>query len=194
VKIVTCHRCWAWVPAKGEQCPECHHGLVLEEADPAPEELARRFGEVVCRIGPIEFERRSLPASGTLWGTTEGLLFLPELMTLADGSLADALDDDSSRGWNWWGLWRRPSRRPSAKDDVSSEIPDPAMEFLNRPGAAFFARDEMVRLWNRGRTWSLQRSIGRTVKWTMLTPPEQWRPAWRQLFHTADEWRCVASP
>ncbi|MDZ4687076.1 MAG: hypothetical protein SH850_18525 [Planctomycetaceae bacterium] len=197
MKIVTCHRCWAWVPAQGEQCPECQHALNLNEADPSPAELTQRFGALVCRIAAVQIERRHLPQVGTLWGTSEGLLFVPELMTLADGSLADALEDGSSSGWNWWRLWRRPSqRRPTDWSDgrETTELVDIVAEFLNHPGAVFFARQEIVRLWNRGRTWTLQRSIGRTVKWTMLSPPEQWRPAWRQLFQTADEWRCVASP
>lgn len=195
MKIVACHRCWAWVPAQGEQCPECHHALPMEEADPLPSEMTQRFGAMVCRIGAIQIDRRHLPTTGTLWGTTEGLLFLPELMTLADGSLADVLDDDSASGWKWWSLWRRPpKRRRSVEQEVSGDCPDPVGEFLDRPGAVFFARDEIVRLWNRSRNWTLQRSVGRTVHWTMLSPPDQWRPAWQQLFHTADEWRCVATP
>jgi hypothetical protein len=194
VKIVTCHRCWAWVPAQGEQCPECHHALHLDEADPSPVAMTQRFGEPICRIAAIRIDRRHLPPIGSLWGTSEGLLFLPELMALADGSLADALQGESAAGWNLWSLWRRPNRGPRLTDESQGALADPVAEFLDRPGAAFFAREEIVRLWNRGRNWTLQRSIGRTVRWTMLSPPEHWRPAWRQLFHTTAEWRCVASP
>jgi hypothetical protein len=198
MKIVLCQQCWAWVPTQGEQCPECHHALDLETPDPSPAEMAEKLGEAVCRIAAVQFDRRKLPQTGRLWGTTAGLLFLPELTALADGSLADAQEVASSGTWNWWGLLRRPS--PRRTQDWAGEFAtavepfDVVAAFLDRPGAAFFARQDMVRLWNRGRNWTLQRSIGRTVKWTMLSPPEVWRPAWRQLFQTAAEWRCVASP
>lgn len=195
MKIVTCHRCWAWVPAQGDECPECHSPLPLDEADPTRAEMQLRFGAVICRLGAIQFDRRHLPTTGGLWGTTEGLLFLPELMTLADGSLADTLDGGAASNWSWWPLRRKSSRRAATIEVTHSpELSDPVGEFLDRPGAAFYAREEIVRLWNRGRNWTLQRSVGRTLRWTMLTPAELWRPAWRQLFHTADEWRCVSTP
>uniref|UniRef100_A0A7C2JX11 Uncharacterized protein n=1 Tax=Schlesneria paludicola TaxID=360056 RepID=A0A7C2JX11_9PLAN len=197
MKIVLCQQCWAWVPSQGEQCPECHQALDLDVPDPSPAQLAERLGEAVCRIAAVQLDRRKLPQRGRLWGTTAGLLFLPELMVLADGSLADPLEAGDSGSWSWFGLWRRSNRRFSTswEEDLPPAEPwDVAAAFLDRPGAAFFAREEIVRLWNRGRTWTLQRTIGRTVKWTMLSPPEVWRPAWRQLFQTAAEWRCVASP
>ncbi len=208
MRIVLCHDCWSWVPHSGASCPVCHRPIELSQPDPPVALLSMLLGGVVARLGGIELDRRELPRVGSLLGTTTGLLFLPQFETLQDGALLAAeRRGQAARGWSMWPFRRRappPFGRLCAAAlspemaaggaTVSTEGDDShlAESFLDAPGAWFVPREQVVRLHVRARIWSLSRVRGPTLRFTMGSPPEDWRPAWRQLLADTPAWQAIA--
>jgi hypothetical protein len=207
MRIVLCHDCWSWVPHAGATCPVCHHPIELSRPDPPVARLALLLGEALVRLGGIELDRRELPRVGSLLGTTTGLLFLPQFETLPDGALLAAeRRGPTTRGWTMWPFRRREAPtfgrqfaaamvRDSAEGPAvttGSEESPLADSFLDAPGAWFVPREQVVRIHVRGRIWSLSRGRGPTLRFTMASPPEEWRPAWRQLLADTPAWAAIA--
>lgn len=199
MRLVICHSCWNWVTPSGNTCPECHQVLDITRPDPTPAELAAIFGESIARLATVRLERRKLPSWGSLVGTTTGLLFVPFLQARADGGLA--APNGGPRGWqNWtlWNFWRKPAF-PAGR--VLAELghaslqasagPDVVELFLDSPGSLFIPREQLLRLHVRGQRWSVARSRGSITQMQVLSPPDEWRPAWRQLTAATPAWQSI---
>ncbi len=199
MRLVICHSCWTWMTPTGTSCSECHHFVDVTQPDPSNARLQEVFGRFVSRVATVRVERRELPATGSLVGTTQGLLFVPFLETLPDGGI-HAPYDERGRGsvWSLWRFWQQPQlpgRRFAAGSQVLTDAPEPDLvqAFLDSPGALFVARDQLLRLHLRGRCWSLARAQGPVLRITFLSPDEEWKPAWRQLSAVTPEWRALAA-
>lgn len=76
--LFLCHDCYSWVEPYGEHCPECWHVIDPSRRDPSLDRLEETFGRIVLRVGEVRINRRMLPDRGTLFATTNGLIFLPD--------------------------------------------------------------------------------------------------------------------
>jgi len=191
MRIVACHTCWSWVVPQGGACPDCLFPVDPLAPDPAPPILQHTFGEFVTRLSVVRIERPLLPGWGALIGTTEGLLFLPFLTSQSDGALVP-LQDESR--WSMWQFWRSPtpSRFPVPDDPLPGDC-DVVHEFFEAPGSLFIPRSHLVRFQLRSRQWAIARSLGNVVKFTPLSPPEEWQPAWRRLIADHAGWRTFVN-
>jgi len=195
MRIVLCHNCISWVPLDAELCPDCHRPLDLNEPDPTAADLDERLGEARWRLGTVRCERKQLPSQGLLLGTTGGLMFLPEVIALPNGAL-QGVEGPVERFWplpRWWSLWGR--RAP-----VVPQIREPYLElnrlgerFLSAPGALFVPREQLIRAALSGRTWTVSRTVGRTLRFTALSPAEEARQAWREMLSHDPAWRQLAA-
>jgi len=199
MRIVLCHTCWSWVPLDGDQCPECHHAIDLSSPDPLPTALEEFFGTADWRLGTVRCERKQLPSEGTLLGTSEGLLFLPDLSSLPNGAIA-AIERPAEPFWQlprWWPNWSRRAptsmlaippgpERPSASSHIG-EL------FLESPGAVFVPREQLIRASLRGRSWIISRTIGSTLRFTSLDSADEARQMWREMLSHDPAWRQLAT-
>lgn len=195
MRVVLCHHCWAWVYFQGAACPECHQLLSLDDPDPTAMELSQRFGKVVMRLGEVAWEREKLPAHGEVWGTTTGLIYWPLLSHLPNGSIVPTERVPAREtSWSLWPLWKsRTTGTPASSGDdhenaVLTDQTDLGQSFLSAPGAAFFPRENLVKVQCRGRNWMLFRTPGRSVRMKCFSPPAEWKPAWH-AFLQQDTWR-----
>lgn len=195
MRLVICHACWRWIYHLGTQCPHCHSEVHLHEPDPVPAQMARIFGEFVARLAVAQVEKATLPSVGSVLGTTEGLLFIPFLQTRDDGSLTAARREGLRRS-NWWTWLLRKEIPPSPQwgqpqgtsSRADAEEIDLASLFLNAPGAWFIDRRSLRRQAIQGQHWTVTRSLGATVTLQVLSSPEEWRSAWRQLVAAGHDW------
>lgn len=201
MRFVICHACWSWVAPSGVTCPECQHPIDVTRPDPSVSEFATIFGEFVARIATVRMDRRKLPAWGSLVGTTTGVMFVPFLQPRVDGSLT-ASHHDSGRWdvWSVWRFWRRPAfpsgRMLAEKSHASLQTVDGVdlvETYLNAPGSLFVPRDQLLRWHTRGQRWSLARTRGGTLHFRIQSPPDEWRPAWRQLLSASSAWQGIIS-
>ncbi|HET6424805.1 MAG TPA: hypothetical protein VFG20_14040 [Planctomycetaceae bacterium] len=198
MRVVLCHHCWTWVFPQGPACPECKSVITLDEADPSADEMTARLGTTALRLGEVGWERPKLPPRGELWATSTGLCYWPLLSSQPNGSIVSfervAARDHS---WSVFSLWRAspPVREIAATEDASTPFPlsveTPSQGFLDVPGAAFFPRENLVKVVCRGRSWTLFRTIGRTVRFTAYSVATEWKPAWQTLLRQ-DAWRHLA--
>jgi hypothetical protein len=189
MRIVICHNCWSWVPLEGTRCPDCHRDIDLNEADPSPDELSALFGQPRWPLGRVRCERKPLPSVGWWLGATGGLMFLPELTALPNGAL-DADELPAAGLWQmprWWPFWtvRRSGRAPTAPS-WPLDVEELSQRFLKSPGAVFVPHRQLIRAALRGRTWTVSRTVGRTLRLTALSPADEIRHAWSEmLLHDA---------
>lgn len=169
------------------------------QPDPTAAQLACEFGDYVVRLSMIRLETRSLPAVGTWLGTTRGLMYIPFLETLEDSGLRSIADFARQRSlWTRWRFWQTPQfptgrLLAAAAEAPLPEEPDLVQRFLDAPGSLFVPRDHILRIHVRGKNWSLTRSRGSVLRFQMLSTPEEWRPAWRQLLQASPEWQRLAT-
>lgn len=199
MRLLLCHHCWSWVAPSGVNCPDCHHLADITQPDPQAAQLACEFGDYVVRLSMIRVETRQLPAVGSLLGTTRGLMYLPFLEALEDGGLRSLADFARQRSlWSRWRFWQTPQfpagRLLAAAAEVSlPDEPDLVQRFLDAPGSWFVPRDCLLRIHVRGKNWALTRTRGPVLRFQMLSTPEEWRPAWRQLLAASPEWQRLTT-
>lgn len=196
MRAILCHVCWTWVFPSGTQCAECHHPLDWDEADPDPAEMGERLGRVLVRLAGVRWERRRLPQTGWLWGTTTGLLFWPFLERQPSGAWAETSFGNERRGWSLFPRWRStvalPAWSEAAPTGTLQETGAALGErYFDTPGGALFLRDDLVGLQLRGKTLTLSRSIGRTLKLTLLTPRETTLQHWPLLTQADPAWLAL---
>jgi hypothetical protein len=203
MRIVVCHACCSWVPQAGNTCPACHLPLDITRPDPPFEAWSGLFGEAVTRLGMVRVERTTLPAEGSLVGTTTGLMFLPQLQPLDDGGLmavSHGTEQLRETGWFPWRFWSRPQpsfgrQFAAALSQTSSTSlleTDLVTPFFESPGAWFVPLSQVIRLQVRGTMWTLSRGRGQTVRFRMCSPATDWQPAWRQLANISTPWKSLA--
>lgn len=198
LRYLLCHTCWTWVAPSGLTCPLCHVMIDITQRDPDADELSRIFGQFVVRIATVHLEHSQLPNHGSLLGTSQGLLFLPFLRTLADGAFqAVTRPGPQWRGWWSWpfsSVRAFPVRRLIDRGETTAAIADEAdlaSLFLNAPGSQFVSCEQTSRLHVRGQQLSIARTRGPQWRCRLLSPPEEWRPAWRQLGDQTPLWRVL---
>lgn len=198
MRVVLCHHCWTWIFPQGIGCPECQQVVTLDDPDPALEELTERLGTSAVCLGEVRWERPKLPSRGELWGTSAGLIYWPYLVNLPNGSIVPwEPSPPQESSWSVFSLWHRTETRenPAATPADWNEFPTEAAEcgtgFLNAPGAAFLARDQLARIQCRGRHWTIHRTTGRAVRFTAIAAATAWKPVW-QSFLQQDAWRHLA--
>lgn len=197
MRVVLCHHCWTWVFPNGPACPECRLAITLDEPDPSAEALSARLSGPAERLGEVGWDRPRLPARGELWGTTAGLIYWPLLESLPNGSIVP-FEHVTARdhAWSIFSLWHRPEEpQPSVTADHPwTPFPTtPEMRghrFLETPGAAFFPRENLVKIQCHRKSWTLFRTLGRTVRMTAYSTATEWKPAW-QTFLQQDGWRHI---
>ena len=79
--LLLCHECYFWVSPRDGRCPECDHVVDSGVPDPPTESLNRLIGPAVQPIGNVRFRRAMLPDRGMLFETTNGLYFVPHVVT-----------------------------------------------------------------------------------------------------------------
>ena len=198
MRVVLCHHCWTWEFFQGAACPDCHHLLSLDDPDPTAEELSQRLGTVVMRLGEVAWERDKLPTHGEVWGTTTGLIYWPLLSLLPNGSIVPTERVRvQEMSWSLMSLWKSRSSQIQTTQDEQQHVSFPAdreemgQSFLNTPGAAFFSRENLVKVQCRGRNWMLFRTPGRSVRMKCVSSPAEWKPAWH-AFLQQDTWRQLS--
>lgn len=200
MRVVLCHHCWTWVFPNVAHCPECKRVIALDEPDPTAEELGQRFGTALMCLGDVIWERPKLPSRGVFWGTTTGLLYWPLLVHQPNGSIVP-LETAATRSSTWtslFSLWRRTEAEPEQmppQDEEPVSLPAEGellgQSFLDTPGAAFFPRENVVRVTRRGRSWMIHRTIGRPLRLTVRSNPTTDKPAWKTFFQQ-DNWRLIS--
>lgn len=201
MRFVLCHSCWSWVTSSDARCENCRAAVLLEEPDPQLEALETRLGGNPLRLALVRVERSRLPAVGTLLGTTTGLLFLPYLTQQPSGAVTGVGDAEPRSwfrptGWTLWGLWQQsaePAERITAAAPAGDVCGSLAEQFLNSPGAVFYPLESLIRVAIRGGTWTISRTVGRTVQLSVLQPADDWQAAWRQLSASSPSWRHVGA-
>ncbi|MBI1345253.1 hypothetical protein GC163_03100 [bacterium] len=189
MRLLVCHTCWSWVAPQAGNCPECLHPLDPHVPDPPLERLQQTFGDYLLRLSEVRWERVQTPNRGTLLSTTQGLMFLPFLVTNPDGSCM-ALQDESR--WSVWRFWHGQHRARFPVLPQAADAPfDVVQQFLDSPGALFLPRRHIVRFHTRARQWSFVRALGGVVRMAPLSPQEEWQPAWRQLMAQQAEWQTL---
>ncbi len=196
MRAILCHVCWTWVFPSGTQCPECHHSLDWDEPDPPAAEMGALVGPVLVRLAAVRWERRRLPQTGWLWGTTNGLLFWPFLERQASGAWAETSLGNDRRGWSFFSRWRSTAALPAWSESAptgSLQETGAALgeRYYDTPGAALFRRDDLISLQLRGNTLTLSRTIGRTLKLSLLTPREATLQHWPLLAQEAPAWQAL---
>lgn len=194
MRVVLCHSCWSWANVESDRCSECQARVALDEPDPPYHAMARVLGEPVCRFGSVALERSHLPSSGRLYGLEFGLLFLPSLRRLDDGSMVPLRSPVEDSGWSWRRLWNRGRRDDATGEAHLSESLAVVDHFFDTPGALFCPVSDVVDVGLKGRRWQLQRRHGRGLRLTITASPEVWKPAWRQLARVSDDWRLRIPP
>lgn len=162
--------------------------------------MGQRLGTVTMRLVHVAWDRQKLPSHGELWGTTTGLLYWPLLKQQPNGSIVppDTLPSSASSSWSLFARWRAMDVSPRV--DTPGETWTPLPEggtslgqcFLDAPGAAFFPREQVVKITCRHRTWSLHRTIGRPLRFTLPSQSVNEVPSWKAFFQQ-DSWRRIAA-
>ncbi len=198
MRVVLCHHCWTWVFPQGTQCGECKSVIALDEPDPAADELGRLLGTVSARLANVVWERPKLPSHAELWGTTTGLLYWPLLIQQPNGSIVPPANmSRPASPWSLFSLWRPTNPARSVDTPLESWTPLPqtgtalGQSFLDAPGAAFFPRENVVKIACRSRSWTLHRTIGRALRLTVQPQVTPGAPSWKDFFQQ-DAWRSIA--
>jgi hypothetical protein len=209
--LFLCHDCYSWVEPFGEHCPECLQVVDPSRPDPSLERLEEVFGRIVLRVGEVRVNRRMLPDRGTLFATTNGLIFLPDQV---DRVIDDIDPGHSTESLLWamaglvWSplhlisLWKRRAR-PTRKGVVRVFRPHflterdshrlPGM-LMQNPGVFFIPRRlirSASRLFDR---WRIDRYHATTVKFRPHTDGERFHERFAELL-ACDNWNnlpCAA--
>jgi hypothetical protein len=195
MRIVLCHNCWSWVPLDSDPCPECHRAIDLNEPDPTAAQLDERFGVAHWRLGTVRCERKQLPSVGQLIGTTAGLIFLPDLNALPNGAV-QPVERRAERFWQrpaWWSLWGRQAPAVPQLHESFVELGNLGERFLSAPGALFVPREQLIRAALCGRSWTISRTVGSTLRFTALSTADEARQAWREMLNRDPAWRELAA-
>jgi hypothetical protein len=197
MRVVLCHHCWTWVFPQGPACPECRLVITLDDPDPSAEEMSQRLGTSVVRLGEVGWQRPRLPSRGELWGTTAGLIYWPMLESLPNGSIIPfERVAERNVSWSVFSLWHRHETPCKTVSIDHAWTPFPVaveargQRFLETPGAAFFPRENLVKIQCHGRVWTMFRTFGRTVRMAAFSTATEWKPAW-QTFLQQDGWRHI---
>ncbi|MGE3314152.1 MAG: hypothetical protein AB7O26_03475 [Planctomycetaceae bacterium] len=179
--LFLCHDCYSWVEPFSEHCPECWQVVDPSRPDPSLEQLERDFGRIVLRVGEIRINRRMLPDRGTLFATTNGLIFLPDQVERVIDDVETAYPTESilwaMAGLVWSplhlvSLWKHRSR-PRRKGVVRVFRPHflterdshrlPGM-LMQNPGVFFIPRRLIRSATRRFDRWRIDRYHATTVK------------------------------
>jgi hypothetical protein len=183
--VVFCQRCYAWVPPQGEICPDCGSEIVLDEPDLDRKVLETIIGSHLILIGTVRIERQFLPSYGQLHGTTEGLLFLPELRQRPNGAWEGVVPTRRSGWWPFRGGSHSRGEAQRLRFPTGERIVDPAMteddgvpavslvdRLMESPGA-FFAERRFIRsMTARKRTVKLERNPYRSISMVDESPDD----------------------
>lgn len=200
--IVLCPYCLTWIEPHAQSCTECGCTVNVDDPDPGKDELVTRIGDLLRELGPVKLLRRGRPSCGRLFGTTEGLLFIPQFIKQANGSLEAVTDDvpeNSSRVasvLHWWSLppWRRPVDvdAPSAVSIQSNDPRSPLEMLVDSPGAFFIRREAIQRMTIRWGRVQIERRPARSVALAQVPGGPSPRDALKQLIDYPI-WRAVIS-
>ena len=190
--IVVCPHCLTWVEPSADCCTEC--GVAVDVDAPDAKEVTLRLGESLMELGPVRLERRDWPSLGTLVGTTEGLLFVPQLKSRSNGAV-ETIDGDSHAAASWLAIWLASWRRVT----VVSSSPAPSMEnsaglrpahemLFDSPGALFVQRTSIRRALIQWGCLRLVRPPSKSVTFTPISTSQTIRQLMRPLGEAA-AWR-----
>jgi hypothetical protein len=172
--IVICPHCLTWVELHADRCTECGVTVDIDAPDPDATLLAHRLGEPLLELGTVRLERRGWPSLGQLVATTQGLLFLPELVSRPNGAYEPRQDwqVELAVSWaerlsgRWWWPWHSGSvcLDSDSPNAASVRWKQPALERLfDSPGGLFVQRTSIRRLIPRWNCLRIERLPLRTV-------------------------------
>lgn len=199
--LFLCHDCYSWVEPFGEHCPECWQVIDPSRPDPSLEQLEEVFGPIVLRVGEVRVNRQMLPDRGTLFATTNGLIFLPDRVERvideieAGGAGESLLWAMAGLVWSPFhlvSLWKQRNRpkqtgvvrvfRPVflSKDD-SDKLPRMLMQ---NPGVFFIPRRSIRSATRRFDKWKIERVHATTVKFRPHTDAGRFHECFSLLFES----------
>jgi hypothetical protein len=173
----------------------------IDAEDPPADQVEQRLGDRLSDVGRAKLSRRGWPNLGQLIATTEGLLFIPDLVAQNNGALAATVDEapigaERVRSlFHWWSVpaWRR----PVAETQTSTEPPvgDRSLRELlfESPGALFVPRDSIKRIFARWGRVQIERPPARTVTLSEITNDTGLKDGLRRLVDFPDWRRVVAN-
>lgn len=179
MSLILCHHCFTWVEPLGEQCPQCDYPLDARSPDPPPEQLNASIGRIVSRLGEVRIARLDLPGQGTLYETTQGLLFVPhrlEQVKLVRGASPPRPFRSMLAAWLRAPLNLLPggpSGQPSTRMEVAVAAPrllGPGDSdhlgalLMQNPGVFFLPRRSIHRIRWTLRGWTISRSNNLTLR------------------------------
>jgi len=198
--IVLCPHCLTWIETHAQCCTECGGGVDTDDTDLSPEIVDKRLGEWLLDLGGVKLLRRGWPNFGRLVATTEGLLFVPQLIEQANGALEAALEGalagpERVRSLiHWWSLpvWRRPLE--TYPHDEMATLPQQSLRELlyNSPGAFYIGRDSISRITVRWGRVQIERRPSRMVSMTPVPAGGKLRDSLRSLIDFAP-WRTLVA-
>lgn len=204
MSLLLCHDCYSWVEPFSEHCPECWQVIDASRRDPPLEKLEEAIGRIVLRIGEVRVNRKMFPDRGTLFATTNGLIFLPDEI---DRVISEWDEVNSTESLLWamagfvWSplhlvsLWKRKTKpkrtgvvrvfRPIFLTDRDSpRLPEMLMQ---NPGVFFIPRRTIRsarRLFDR---WRIDRVHATTVRFRPYTDRDRFHERFEKLLE-CDNW------
>lgn len=203
MKLVLCQECVGWVELRDGRCGECHEVIDVDAPDPSLSRLRAVIGALAARLGEVRVRRKRLPARGTLYATTEGLLFLPHQVDYVT-HLIETTSTGTSMLWSLAAVVWHPllflsplvkSRRTKEKlvevsrpRDLAPEQGAQLPELLMESPGAFFIPLRSIRLIQcKRKTWSIDRGLPSTVKLVSDSEPDELAASIGRLAST-DPW------
>ncbi len=168
--LLLCPECCQWREPVEGRCPVCAGSLDLAIPDSSSETIAEVIGDLQGLLGEADVSRGDMPERGRLWGTTNGLLFVPcesrVIVFTNDDRTGSAIRPGRLGRWidRWWS--RLSGREPTARFACERRANEFAVS--DRLALAELLRsDPGILFWSRGTiaTWRRQRG-----QWELIRP------------------------
>jgi len=204
--LLLCHECYFWVSPRQGRCPECHHAVDSNVADPPTETLDRLIGPAVQPLGNVRLRRSLLPDRGMLYETTNGLYFVPHVVTRRV-KMVEKRQAGRSLLWLLASIAFTPlilvlpflRFKTLAAEEVPVVEPcrlSPEQRkrlgklLMENPGAFFIPRDSIRRFARRWRRWVIERRFGSPLRLHPEDDPQEFEQQLSELLRN-DPWKAA---
>jgi hypothetical protein len=206
MSLLLCHECFTWVEPHDDRCPDCLQTVDPALPDPDLPTLQTLIGDILCPLGEVRVSRKLLPEYGTLYGTRNGLFFLPH----AAEDITHLVTRPSAGSSLFWTVaslvWAplvfvlpfvktkelRESRTRILRPQwlAAADSPVLASLMMENPGVFFVPRRSIRQVQRRRQRWIIHRLPARPLKLTVESDRGYFQERLTGLF-AETSWRSV---
>ncbi|GAB4160575.1 MAG: hypothetical protein Tsb009_37910 [Planctomycetaceae bacterium] len=207
MSLYLCHECYFWVAPRHSRCPECDHPLSDHLGDPPLDNLQRVIGDVVARIGEVRFQRPLLPENGTLYLTSNGLYFVPHVLSRRT-KVVEKTPPGRSLFWMLASTAFTPlmfvlpflKSKQLRQEEVTVLHPQQirldgehqlAELLIQNPGAFFLSRNAIRHIIRKRKLWTIERQFGEQLRFAPVINHDLVNTRLIALM-AEDDWRDMA--